>query len=82
MPNQIEQLLAKKNEICLRRDKLADEYTRLVQLLVENENNADVYDMYVKEIEALEPETNQTKEEMREVNRALHAAQNASPILK
>lgn len=76
MSNLIEQLQAKKHEICIRRDKLADEYTRLVQLLVENENNAEIYNKYVKMIEDLEPETNKTKEEMREINRALHAAQN------
>jgi hypothetical protein len=64
-------LQGRKDEMCKIRDECAEEYTKYIQLLVENENNPELYEYYLKKIAEMEPFARNTKAKMREVNREL-----------
>ena len=78
--SKLEQLQKAKETLCIERDRLADLYTNYIQQLLKYENEPEVYNEYIRKIEELEPETNQTKERMRELNREIAKVKNEQSL--
>lgn len=67
----LQELIDKKNTIGDERDLCAELYNLWITRLLDNEDNEERYNMYMKLIAMMEPYANTLKEDMRELNRKI-----------
>jgi len=68
---ELNELLAKKEKLCLERDLCAELYNLWITKLHEFQEIPAKYEMYIKLINNMEPYGYTVKEEIREINRQI-----------
>lgn len=67
----LQELIELKDKIGDERDLCAELYNLWITRLLDNEDNEERYNMYMKLIAMMEPYANTLKEDMRELNRKI-----------
>lgn len=78
--DDLNELLDKKNNLCLERDLCAELYNLWITKLHDFQDDPEKYEMYVKLINNMEPYGYTIKEEIRKINREICVIYNVDSI--